>query len=159
MPTKCIDIPEIKKIKSIQEILVTNRNIPEQLMINEYRQMQRERKTLADRMNFIRIMKKASKEIVNNLMQEERQMFAKFLCKILTCYRLQQHNIQPFLDDLNATFDTIPASTFNLRMKADTIESMLKNQPLSKEQIDMLSNELRRVEDFIIEDQFMIAGA
>jgi len=156
---KYVNIPEILQITSIENLLINNKNIPEQLMINEYAGIMKTRKSLFDRMNYMRIMKKVNRDTVQSLMEEERTVFARFLCNVLTQYKIQQHNIEPFLNDFYSIFDALPQSLGNMQLKADTIEYVLSNQRLSKEQIDRLDNELRRIEDFIIEEEYMVAGA
>ena len=144
-------ISEINKIHNLESFLLTNPNVPEQLMINLYKEVQDLRNQLRNRLKVLRSQSVISHDIRKALVLEEKQEFIKFLCRLIKRYEIREHNMTRFIDDMLLTFDDLDKNMDNLLLKQSTLDYMLQNQKLNPEQITALAREKQDIDDFIIE--------
>ncbi len=144
-------IAEISKLHNLESFLLTNENVPEQLMINLYTEIQDIRNQLRNRLKVLRSQGVISHDLRKELVLTEKQEFIKFLCDLIKKYEIREHNMSRFIDDMLLIFDDLDKDIANLLLKQSTLDYILKNQKLNPKQITSLAREKQDTDDFIIE--------
>jgi len=147
---------EIPAIHNYELNLLNSKEMPEQLMVMIYADIQSERSRLTKRMKLMSINGIVTDEEREELLLEEKKEFFEFLCNLLKKYQIRESYMTSFINDMLTTFDDLYKNDENididnLELKGSTISHILKYQKLNPEQITKLAREERNTNALITE--------